>query len=224
MKNQTPKQKRNAKILNVLKTLDYKPKERIYAPLIIEILEATNSFDKKLDNCVVEHTIMEQMLCYNHLGFIEGEFGRSESEVGSRFIEACENLMNIFNKNNPDGSGFVADTSELKYFTKEFNRERRFMQKLIWKIVEPLKLERVDQERFMHAFFTKGNKTTLYWSWRSGTKRGIGILDEQFELSRKGTIKEIKMIENEVQKLVCKDDYGIPYYEDVVEIIEKIVK
>jgi hypothetical protein len=219
MRNQTTKQKRNAGILNVLKTLDYKPKERIYAPLIIEILEAANNFDKKLNNCVVEHTIIDKIIYDKWLSFIGDEFGRSNEELGKRFIAACENLYNTFKKNHPDVDDFDK-AKTWKYFTIGFTKERNFIRRLVLKISTPLELKRVKQQIFVDANVYKKNKKELSLTWTSGTRGGNYIMGEEYALPRLVTKKEIELITILIEKDVNKNNCEMPSYEKVEEIIE----
>ena len=228
MKTETAKQIRNAKILNGLKTLKYTKKESLYAPLIIEILEAANNFDKKLDNCVVEHNHIEQMLYCEYPSFIHDEFGRRLDEMGARFITACKNLNKAFNKNNPDANDFMdakdCVKSPYKYFGKEYNRERNFMQKLILKLVEPLKLKRVSQPIFVRVVFIDKGTKEMSVSWYSGTRMGNYIMGEEYTLPRLITKKEMRLIENEIEAWVRNNGNEIPEYDELCDFIENRFK
>ena len=222
MKHETTKQKKNAAILNALKTLDLKPKERIYAPLIIEVLEAANNFNKKLDNVAVDHNIIKQVFCQNLMSYISDEFARREEEMGKKYIKACKKLNKTFNENNPGLSEY--NESAYKAITKACRRERDLMQRVILKFVMPLEFKSVGQPIFVKAWFFKDNHTKLHLTWTSGTKGGNYVLGEEIELSRKGTVKELKQIEKNLQDWVIENGNEIPEGKKVIELIESAIK
>lgn len=225
MKTQTAKQKRNGEILEVLKPMNYTKKEKLYAPLIIEILEAANEFGTELENCVVDHTIIEQNL-YNQgiLSFTSDEFGRSESEMGKRFVTACKKLNQVFNKNNPTAMDFTDDMTvslPYRYFTKEYTQERNFMRGLILKIVAPLKLKRVKQPVFVTTgFYNKKDKLELTLTFTSGTRGGNYICGEDYTLARSASAKELKVIQQTIEAWMSKNDNELPSVGKVSKIIK----
>lgn len=208
-------QKRNAEIINQLKTIDFTAKERIYAPLIIDVLEESNNLDLKLQNCVVEHNIIEIMLFDSNFSFIYDEFGRYESEMGKTFIKASNRLNKEFNKNYPNSKNI--------YFTKEFNRTRGFIRKLILKLVNPLNLKRVEQKYFTSVSFWDKSENIIWIRWTKGTEHGINILNDQFDLSEAVTKKKLKKTEKKINAFL--DQHSNKDLEEidfgVMKIIEK---
>ncbi len=208
-------QKRNAEIINQLKTIDFTAKERIYATLIIDVLEESNNLDLKLQNCVVEHNIIEKMLFDSNFSFIHDEFGRYESEMGKTFIKALNRLNKEFNKNYPN--------SKNTYFTKEFNRTRGFIRKLILKLVNPLNLKRVEQKYFTSVSFWDKSENIIWIRWTRGTDHGVNTLNEQFNLSEAVTKKELKKTEKKINAFL--DLHSNKDWEEmdfgVMKIIEK---
>ncbi len=215
-------QKRNGYIICLLREMKFTPKERIYATLILDVLEAANNLDMKLHNCVIEHNLIEQILFDSSLSFISDEFGRRKTEMGEDFINACKKLNQEFIKNNPEGSTYSSQKGGYVYFTKEFSRERNFMQKLILKFVNILELTRVNQRYFVSVSHWNESEKMVWFRWTIGTQNGDNVLNDNCTTTRLATDRELKKAQKEINKYLENNSINDmdKIMSDIYEIIE----
>lgn len=215
-------QKRNGQIINQLREMKLMPKERIYAPLILDVLEAANNLDMKLENCVIDHNLIEQMLYSSSLSFINDEFGRRKTEMGEDFINACKKLNQEFVRNNPEGSTYSNQKGGYVYFTKEYNRIKNFMRKLILKFVNQLELTRVNQRYFVSVSHWNESEKKVWFRWTIGTQNGDNVLNDNCTTTRLATDRELKKTQKEINKYLENNSINDmdKIMSDIYEIIE----
>jgi hypothetical protein len=222
METQTLKQKRNAEILNNLKSKKYTMKEKELAPLIIRVLEEANKFDEKLNNCVINHNSIQDIVSDGNFCFLKYEFGKNYDEFPSGFLNACIKLNNKFNKVHKAKYASIVGTDEegLFFFNSKFKKERDFTRKLISKIVDPLKLKRVIQPIFVNVDYYFRGKDSLWITWSRGTKHASNMGSIRFELPCSANKYDLKLIEHNIEIFMKENNVEFPKSEDVNKIIK----
>ncbi len=210
----TKKKLRNQELINYLKSLTYKGREKIFAPLILEVLDAANNLNPKLRNCILEHNIMENILTDEFQSFIGDEFGRNEKEMGIRFISACKNLQTSFNK--------AYGVKRLQYYSAEFRNTRNFMRRLMLKLIPPLELKRYNQPVFVSVSMSISDDRTLWFAFSTGTRGGNNVLNLKSNVPHKISLKSMKKIGSETEKLLKSNNYDMEaIYNDLDEMVQR---
>ena len=216
---------KNNVILNKMRNESYTKKEGVYAQLIINVLDESNKFSKKLSNVYVNHNIIEKILLNEDMClFLRYEFGRSKDEFPPKYIKAWEVLNKQFNKDYPKASDYTAD-KEVNYYTVEYFGVRIFMRKVINKITFSLQIKPIEQSYFTSLCNTEvGGEIRLAMGWYSGKRYGNNFLNEYYSIDRKLTKSEILKLQTEIDLIANLNHKELIDYIVVQEIIDNFLK
>lgn len=216
---------KNNAILNKMRNESYTKKEGVYAQLIINVLDESNKFSRKLNNVYVNHNIIESIFFNKDMClFLRYEFGRSKDEFPPKFIKAWEVLNKQFNKDYPKAIDYTADNKR-NYYTIEYFGVRIFMRKVINKITIPLNIKPIVQPFFVRLDNTERNWETHLWlHWYSGKRFGNYIMNEEYPIDRKLTKSEILKLQTKIETAANLNHEEIIDCDVVQEIIDTFLQ
>ena len=212
----------NNEILNKMRNESY-TKEGVYAQLIINVLDESNKFSRKLSNVYVNHNIIEMILLDETLCFLHYEFGRDKDEFCPKFIKACEALNKQFNKDYPNANDYTGDYKK-NYYKKSFFGVRIFMRKINSKITFPLQINSKVKSYFVSLDNSEEQgEICLSISWYKGKRYGHNFLNEDYSIDRKLTKSEILKLQTEIELIANLNHEGCIDYDVVQEIIDNFL-
>ena len=214
----------NNAILNKMRNESYTKKEEVYAQLIINVLDESNKFSRKLSNVYVNHRIIEEILLDNNLTFLGDNFGRCKNEFSPKFINACKALNKQFNKDYPKANQYDKDYRK-NYYTNAFFGVRVFMRKVNLKITLPLNIKSIVQPVFVSLDNTERNGKTLLWlHWYSGKRHGNYVMNEEYIVHRKLTKSEILKLQTKIETAANLNEEEFIDCDVVQEIIDAFLQ
>jgi hypothetical protein len=140
----------NPVILEELKNRTYDGIKSKYAPLILDVIIANNNFPDELKDCIINHTMLEDILLQSDFNFLNNEFGKTLNEFPQEFGRACFSLhyefqidfpkarvVDITRKNKIYGKNYRSPRPYF-YYQEEFDEIREPLRELLWEFVNEL--------------------------------------------------------------------------------------
>lgn len=215
---------KNNAILNKMRNESYTQKEGVFAQLIINVLDESNKFSRKLSNVYVNHNIIEMILLDETLCFLHYEFGRDKDEFCPKFIKACEALNKQFNKDYPNANDYTGDYKK-NYYKKSFFGVRIFMRKINSKITFPLQIKPIVQSYFASLDNSEERgEISLSMGWYIGKRYGHNFLNEDYSIDRKLTKSEILKLQTKIETAVNQNHEELIDCNVVQEIIDTFLQ
>ena len=136
--------------LEELKTRTYNVIQSKYAPLLLNVIIENNNFPDELKDCILDHSMLEEILLESDFNFLINEFGKNFTEFPEEFQKACIELNWEFQKDFPKASVVNSSLknnvygknnrspSKKFYYQPEFDEVRNNIRDLMLALVNEL--------------------------------------------------------------------------------------